>query len=242
MGLFDFRKKEVSVPKDSDTKLSLEKHKLTLDKVVVALSKSGVDLSKHTARVALAMDYSGSMRHLFRNGNVQDTITRLLPLALRFDDNGKLESWLFSNDIEKIEPITKNNYKSYVTEEMLNANMSMSGTYYAPVLKDILHYYKVEKPSRDPAFIIFITDGANSDKKDTDEVIRELSKENVFVQFIGIGNESFSYLKKLDDLNGREKDNTGFISIRDISKMDDQELYKELLRQYKDWLNSEAGF
>ena len=59
----------------------------------------------------------------------------------------------------------------------------------------------------------------------------------MFVQFVGIGEESFSYLRKLDDLDGRECDNTGFISVKDMNKMNDNDLYTELLRQYKDWLN-----
>lgn len=53
------------------------------------------------------MDYSGSMSNLFRNGSVQETVSRLLPIALRFDDNGELESWLFSNGSERLAAVTK---------------------------------------------------------------------------------------------------------------------------------------
>ena len=59
----------------------------------------------------------------------------------------------------------------------------------------------------------------------------------MFVQFVGIGNENFNFLKKLDDLSGRKTDNTGFIRVKDMSKLSDEELYTEMLRQYKDWLN-----
>lgn len=55
---------------------------------------------------------------------------------------------------------------------------------------------------------------------------------------IGIGDDNFSYLKKLDKLDGREADNTGFTSVEDMDKMTDEELYTEILRQYKDWLNN----
>jgi hypothetical protein len=58
------------------------------------------------------------------------------------------------------------------------------------------------------------------------------------VQFVGIGNgSSFKYLKSLDDMPGRKHDNTGFIAVKDMNKMDDQQLYTEMLRQYNDWLN-----
>ena len=240
MGLFNkiFQKKENTkdIMEVKTSGVNLKKSTDNLDKVLVNLSKtSKIDLSKHTARVALAMDYSGSMSSLFNDGSVQDVITRLLPIALRFDDNGELESWLFSNKKEMLKPVTINNYKDYVNKVMKNANMSMGGTNYAPVLKDIAKYYK--KKSDIPAFIIFITDGENSDTADTNEIVRELSKYNLFVQFVGIGNEHFRYLKSLDNLNERVCDNTGFIKVSDMSCMSDEKLYTELLRQYKDWLN-----
>ena len=219
--------------------INLSKSKDNLDKVLVNLSKEGkVNLSKHIARVALAMDYSGSMDGLFMSGAVQNTITRLLPIALRFDDNGELESWLFSNGKKKLKPVTINNYESYVESVMMKSGMNMGGTEYAPVLKDIVKYYIKSDLSNSPAFLIFITDGANSDRGETDKIIKELSEYNMFVQFVGIGNESFNYLRSLDDMPGRKCDNTGFISVKDMEKMNDQELYTKLIRQYKDWLNN----
>ena len=38
-------------------------------------------------------------------------------------------------------------------------------------------------------------------------------------------------------MEGRVHDNTGFTAVKDMNKMTDGELYTELLRQYKDWLN-----
>ena len=184
------------------------------------------------------MDYSGSMSSLFNNGSVQDVITRLLPISLKFDDNGELESWLFSNDQERLDPVTINNYKNYVKKVMMNANMGMGGTNYAPVLKDIVKYYKDIEPSEVPAFIIFITDGENWDTSETNKIVKELSNYNMFVQFIGIGDEDFKYLKSLDDMKGRKHDNTGFTAVEDMNHMTDEELYTEILRQYKDWLNT----
>ena len=198
---------------------------------------SKIDMTKHVARVALAMDYSGSMDRLYYNGSVQNVIIRLLPIALKFDDNGELESWLFSNQEERLPAVNVNNYENYVQKVMMKARMSMGGTNYAPVLKDMVKYYKDIEPSSVPAFIIFITDGENFDKAETNKIIKELSNYNIFVQFIGIGNESFTYLKSLDNMEGRVHDNTGFTTVKDMNKMTDGELYTELLRQYKDWLN-----
>lgn len=218
--------------------IDMSKHQENLNKVVIDMSKgSKIDMSKHTARVALAMDYSGSMSELYEFGEVQKAITRLLPIALKFDDNGELETWLFSNNYKMLDTMTIKNYDGYVKKVMRRSGIIMGGTSYSPVLEDIVEYYKDKHPSDIPAFVMFITDGENNDHRDTESIIRELSNYNMFVQFVGIGDENFNFLEKLDDLTGRKTDNTGFIKVEDINKMTDEELYTEMLRQYKDWLN-----
>lgn len=230
--------KEDTPEVETHNDININESKENLNKVLVNLSKeSKVDLTKHIARVALAMDYSRSMSEVFHDGSLQRTISRLLPIALKFDDNGKLESWLFSNGYKSLVAVSKSNYEKYVENVMLESGMSMGGTEYAPVLRDIVRYYKDVEPSGTPAFIIFITDGENEDKLRTNEIILELSKYNIFVQFIGIGREKFEYLKRLDNLNGRKHDNTGFTAVEDMDKLNDEQLYTEILRQYKDWLN-----
>lgn len=223
---------------EADT-FTIDMSKEHLNNVLIDMSKgSKIDMTKHVARVALVMDYSGSMDELFDNGSVQKTVSRLLPIALRFDDNGELESWLFSDDCEQLKSVTEKNYLNYVKKVMKKSGMYMGGTEYAPVLNEVVTYYKDVYPSDVPAFVIFITDGDNGDPYETDKIIRELSKYNIFVQFIGIGRRRFNYLKKLDDLDGRDADNTGFTAVEDMDKMTDEELYTEILRQYKDWLNN----
>lgn len=239
MGLFGkiFGKENTPVV-ETHNDININEAKENLNKVLVNLSKeSKVDLTKHTARVALATDYSGSMSGVFDNGSLQRTVSRLLPIALKFDDNGGLESWLFSNGYKSLAVVAENNYKNYVKNVMQKSGMSMGGTEYAPVLRDMVRYYKDVEPSATPAFIIFITDGENEDKSRTDEIILELSKYNIFVQFIGIGREKFEYLKRLDNLKGRKHDNTGFTAVEDMDKLNDEQLYTEILRQYKDWLD-----
>ena len=230
---------QVATPTSSNSMvIDMSKSKENLNKVLIDMSKNAkIDMTKHKARVALAMDYSGSMDSLFRNGSVQKTVSRLLPIALKFDDNGELESWLFSNDFKRLKAVNESNFGNYVKNVMEKSGMWMGGTQYAPVLEDIVHYYKDLEPSTTPSFIIFITDGENMDHDKTDRIVRELSNYNMFVQFVGIGSERFNYLQSLDNLSGRKHDNTGFIAVRDMTKMDDGQLYTEILRQYKEWLN-----
>lgn len=237
-GLFG-KSEETKETSKAAVTIDMSKSKENLNTVLIDMSKSTkVDMTKHRARVGLAMDYSGSMDHLFDNGSVQKTVSRLLPIALKFDDNGELESWLFSDDFRKLEPVNERNYEDYVKKVMKKSGMYMGGTKYSPVLEDIVHFYKDLEPSEVPSFVIFVTDGENWDPDRTTEIIRELSNYNMFVQFVGIGNERFSYLRALDNLPGRQHDNTGFISVQDMNEMTDEELYTVILRQYKDWLNN----
>lgn len=230
----DFTKK---IP-DTAAGISLKKNVVNLDKCLINLSKTkGVDMGTHRAKVAAVIDFSGSMRSLYKNGAVQRTLNRLVPLGLRFDDNGELDVWIFHDGYKRLDGMELSNFETYVNEVIMGSGERFGMTSYSPVLKDVMRKYIDEEPSSYPAFVIFITDGSNDDKRKTDEVIRLSSKYNMFVQFVGLGNDdAFTYLKKLDDLTGRVVDNTGFIEVSDFDKLTDDELYNKLLEQYIDWL------
>lgn len=227
--------------------VELKKSFVNLEKTVVDLSKeSKIDLDAHTAKVCVCMDYSGSMDEMYRSGKVQKVLNRLVPLALKFDDNGELDIILFQNNCKEFPAITLENYSDYVEKIILSSKYDMGGTEYAPAIKQLIKNYgkpkglssMFKKGSSDPAFVIFITDGANFDESETDEAIRNSAEENIFIQFVGIGSSSFKYLEKLDDLDGRKCDNTGFIKVKDFNKLSDEEVYKQLLSQYPEWLKS----
>lgn len=239
----------------SKDKSNLEKHVISLSKTVVNLSKkSGVDLGSTSAKVVVVLDYSGSMSELYKNGTVQRTINRLVPLGLTFDDNGTIDVYLFSNDYKKIDDLNLTNYESYVGNVVMKSGFSMGGTSYAPVLRSIITGNSkttggflgigkrtvIDAPivdDGDPTFILFITDGENADKTEADKIIKQSSEMNVFIQFIGIGNEKFKYLMALDDMPGRKRDNTGFSKMKDLDKVGDDELYTNVLEQFSGWLN-----
>lgn len=221
-------------------KIDMSKHTENLNTVLIDMSKGSnkIDMTKHVAKVAVVEDYTGSMSGMYRNGTVQEVTNRLLPIALKFDDNGEMESWIFSNNYKKLAPVTANNCEGYVENVIMRSGMYMGSTYYAPVLNDVVKFYK-HNTSNIPVLVIFITDGDNFDQHETDAIVRELSNYNMFVQFVGIGTQSnFEYLRKLDNLSGRKCDNTGFLLARDLVKMDDARLYTELLRPYNEWLNN----
>lgn len=242
----------ISLSKD---KVKLEKHVVSLSKCVVSLSKNlRIDLGATRAKVVVVLDYSGSMTTLYRNGTVQSTLDRLVPLGLTFDDNGEIDVFLFETGFRRFEAMDLSNYSDYVTNIINKSGYSMGGTNYAPVLTAILEGYNERQgglfgigsrsnfvppivDNGDPTFILFITDGDNADKIYTDRVIRKASEMNVFIQFIGIGSGRFEYLMSLDDMTGRKRDNTGFSSMLDLSRASDDVLYTNILTQFSAWLN-----
>lgn len=221
--------------------IDLKKHVVNLDKCIVDLSKkSGIQLGGHRARVALVLDFSGSMRPLYRDGSVQKTLSRIIPLGLQFDDNGEVDVWLFHGGYRRMEGMNIANFDRYVTDVIDRSGERMGSTSYAPVLRDVYRKYITEEPNNMPAFVIFITDGSNDDRRNTDDIIRKTSEKNIFIQFIGQDvsrHERFEYLHKLDDLSGRPVDNTGFFNVADLNQLSDNEIYNQLLEQYVDWLN-----
>lgn len=222
----------------TSAKVILTKAEEGLNRSIVRLKKdTGVNLEKHKARVFVVIDRSGSMKTLYNNGSVQKVITRLLPLALKFDDNGELEVYIFNGQCNQMPSVDIHNYEHYVKKQILGKGyFPCGGTCYAPVINKTVLEYNDGSPY--PAFGIFITDGENADRQETDSAIRRSSKYEIFYQFIGIGDERFNYLQKLDDLDGREVDNTAFIKVSDFDSMNDDQLYDKLLEQYPQWLNT----
>lgn len=219
---------------DSLTQLNLRKDMISS----ICLEKK--ELNGLTARVAIVMDYSASMRHFYKDGTVQNILDRLLPVAMQFDDNGEMEVWLFSDSYKRLENISLNNYYEYINNENILRKYEMGGTRYSPVIKDVLCKYTKEEKSNLPTLILFITDGDNydSDKLKTTQAITKASKCPVFWQFIGVGDESFDYLESLDEMEGRYVDNANFFSVNDLNEISDEELYNRLLKEYPLWIST----
>lgn len=218
----------------------------------VSLRKSVVDLSKKArvelqkkglgetkSKVVLVLDISKSMNQLFKSGVVQKLIERILALALNFDDDGNIDIMLFGTNAYQLPSVSLNDLEGYVEREVLAHYKIIEATKYATALKLIQGKYQGNQS--DPVFVIFVTDGNNSDKQESTALITSLSRESIFFQFVGIGKEEFPYLKKLDELQNRFLDNAGFMNIDDISSIDDSALYERLLNEYPEWLENAAS-
>lgn len=220
------------------TSVSLRKEdavkQLNLRKETFEISLRKKEMEHVFARVAVAMDDSGSMKNMYNKGTVQSVLERLLPVALKFDDNAELDMWLFANSFKRLPSITEEDFYDYVNNEVIH-RASWGGTNYAPIIKDIVKKYGKEEPSDVPTFVLFLTDGENFDEYEAEKAISEASRHNIFFQFIGLGNENFRFLKKLDEMDGRYIDNANFFAIRNINAISDTELYDLLLQEYPLW-------
>ncbi len=211
--------------------IQLDLRKQEVEQVVMGIPQ----LSNIISRVALVLDFSGSMDRLYENGTVQSVIERIMPIAMQFDDNQELDLWIFENGYKRIGGVTKQNF--YGLARQIYDKYRMGGTYYAPVMYDIKKKYVDEEPAQIANYVIFITDGNNSDKADAKKAITEISNYPIFWQFIGIGGARFEFLEKLDEMDGRYVDNANFFPIHDINSMEDRELYTKLFAEYPSWLS-----
>jgi len=228
--------------------INLEKINLRKDKVINL--KKELNLPDKS-QVVLALDFSASMNSLYINGSVQELTERLLPLGLAFDDNQEVDFYLFHHGVIKLsETLNLNNIDGYINKKVLN-KYDMGSTNYSPVLNKILDDYAISKtsggffgfggtkqyqPLKIPVYVIFITDGNNGDKSETISVMKELAKAGIFIQFVGIGNETFSFLQRLDDMNDRVIDNADFFKVNNLSNKTDDELYRLLLNEYPSFI------
>lgn len=210
---------------ESFEKINLRKEEIKR----VCLKKS--NSNSLTARVALVLDYSGSMRTLYENGTVQSVVEKMLPIAMTFDDNGEMEVWIFENNFVRLPNVSLDNYYGYVNNEIVG-KYEMGGTKYAPVMMDIYSRYIMEEPAKIPNYVIFITDGDNADHGNTSSAVKVLSEYPIFFQFVGIGQEKFYYLETLDDMQNRYVDNANFFKVEDVNNI----TYEQLLNEYPEWI------
>lgn len=199
----------------------------------LCLEKSALN---QKVRVAAVLDFSGSMESRYESGEVQAALERLFPIAIQFDDNGEMEVWIFENGFHRLPNMTMDNYYGYVQREILDKKYYMGGTKYAPVMRDVLKRYYEEEPASIPNFVLYVTDGNNSDRDDAIITMREASYYSTFWQYIGIGKAEFVFLKALDDLDGRLVDNANFFAFNSLIEGSDSDLYEKLMQEFPKWL------
>lgn len=213
----------------------------------VSLTKRG--LGEHTARVALVLDISASMRRLYDKGAVQRLAERVLSLGLRFDDDGEVDVFLFGAQAHHLpQGLGLQGYQQFV-DRVLREYPLEYGTQYGAAISSLRRHYfgsaghrSAPHRERVPVYAMFVTDGAPGDRRGAEEQVTAASFEPLFFQFMGIGKaSSFAFLQNLDDLHGRFTDNADFFSVTPdellgADPIPDDALFERMMTEYPDWL------
>ena len=231
MSLFDVFKKKEKPTDEALEKVDLAKRVNLAKEEVHKICLEKKPLNGLKARVGLVLDYSGSMSELYADGTVQRVIEQIIPLAMNFDDNGNMEVWIFENHFRRLPDVHISNLYGYVDREIISKKFPMGGTSYSPVMEDVMGTYDDSLPS----YVLFITDGDNSDHSATTNIIRRASNKPIFWQFVGLGYGTFRFLKGLDDMEGRFVDNADFFAVTEADKI----TYRDLLNEFPGWLENE---
>jgi len=205
----------------------------------VSLSKSGLDGRR--AAVYLVLDHSASMSRLYRNGAVQRLAEQSLALSANLDDDGTVPVVLFNDRSYEAQDVEISEHTGAVERVRKACGAKFGGTNFAPAMRTVLEHYQGCGAS-DPAFVIFQTDGAAADQRNVRKLLQESSGLPVFWQFVGFGEPDarmFSFLRTLENLDGRTVGNTGFCATgKNPTALSDADLYARLLSGYPAWITA----
>ncbi|MET7657202.1 MULTISPECIES: VWA domain-containing protein [unclassified Streptomyces] len=228
--------------------ISLTKVQETAPALVNLYKSAGVSLTKHgldgqRAAVYLVVDYSGSMKPYYQDGSVQALADRVLGLSAHLDDDGRVPVVFFSTDVDAVTDIALADHQGRV-DRIVAGLGHMGKTSYHLAMDAVIDHY-LDSGSKDPALVVFQTDGGPINKLAAERYLCKASTLPLFWQFIGFGDrgsKQFDFLRKLDELPvpaKRAVDNAGFFHAgSDPRKVSDGELYDRLVREFPQWLSA----
>ena len=200
---------------------------------VVADGQGGV-------KVRLVLDHSGSMHPWYRAGAVQRLTEQVLALAAALDDDGMIEVWYFSDNVSRVytlslRPGTPEYYEGWVDRTHEREPWGMTN-YVAPI--NATARYRREYSETEPSLVIFQTDGGPNSRRAASEALRAVSGEDVFYAFIVFGDEksdAADYMRSLDTLDGRTRDNASAYIAGDLhtyGTVPDADVYDGVLKEF----------
>ncbi|MFG3658948.1 vWA domain-containing protein [Streptomyces sp. NPDC047706] len=205
----------------------------------VSLTKHGLDGQR--AAVYLVVDYSGSMKPYYRDGSVQALADRVLGLSAHLDDDGRVPVVFFSTDVDAVTDIALADHEGRI-ERIVAGLGHMGRTSYHLAMDAVIDHY-VDSGSREPALVVFQTDGGPVNKLAAEKFLCKAATLPLFWQFVGFGDpdsKQFDFLRRLDELpvpDRRVVDNAGFFHAgQDPRQVSDAELYDRLVSEFPQWL------
>lgn len=222
------------------------------------ISLKKVNLQQHKAQVALCLDISGSMIALYNSGKMQQFAERILALGCQFDDDGSIDLFLFGQNAHHAGEMTLDNFSDCIENVRKRFRFEAATNYGKAIAKVQEFYYprpqqpqqgffqRLTQPSsatppepiagQTPVYVMFVTDGAATDRAKAEAELTVASYAPIFWQFMAIGRSGFDFLEELDDLQARFLDNADFFSVRDPLETPDNELYDLLMTEYPSWV------
>ncbi|WP_007518211.1 MULTISPECIES: VWA domain-containing protein [Pseudofrankia] len=253
------------LPATGDPRIDMRK-RLDLRKKTVQtiLAKQGI--AGRQARVALALDASGSMRGLYKAGTVARVVERVAAVAATMDDDGTLDVWSYATEPLALPPLRVDYLADWIPlyVRMRKATTGQGGAdatlareqaaraagWPIPnwdgiggqneeqkVMALIVEHFR-RLPSPPPALVLVLTDGGLYRDRLIADLLRRAADLPIFWQFIGVGKARYGILEKLDTLSGRLVDNAGFFAVDDLDAIDDETLYRRMLGEFPAWLSS----
>jgi len=226
-----FTKGEEKLPVDMRKNLNLRKEKVAL--VLTKHRMTGL-----RARVVVVLDVSGSTSSLYRKGVFSRAVERVAPVAAQVDDGAEMQAWAMGGRAERLEDITIGELPQWLERYTAKRYTEAEGWNNEKAAIEDVARYVAKEPLDYPTFVLFFHDGGVTDNKGTEKALRAVEGEPIFWQFIGIGRSNYGILEKLDTLDGRQHDNTGFFALDDLDAVDDAELYDRILQEFPSWMRS----
>jgi len=210
-------------------------------KCFISLEKN--NLGDVVAIVILVLDASGSMRWQYSTegrqiSDVQKVINRIVPLALKFDNNQSLDVLAFADKTAILNPITLKNVNNYTINEWNGWQHWMSKLNSAINNEPVTMRYIIDnyRDSKLPVYVAFISDGGIDKDAEIKKLLIESSKLPIFWQFIGVGGSNYGILEQFDTLKGRYIDNANFFSVDRIDSISNETLYNLLGQEFPLWI------
>ncbi len=164
--------------------------------------------------VVVTVDRSGSMENRYRSGCVQQIVELALSTALVLDDDGIIPTSFFESSVTAEAEANINNITGFVHAQ--TKRLGWGSTNYAAAIDWIARHAPTGRPIA-PLLALFVTDGAPDSEHQAECALRRTCALPCFIQFIGVGKDDFSFLRRLDNLPGRTIDNAGFYRADDIT-------------------------
>ncbi|WP_079074763.1 VWA domain-containing protein [Streptomyces atriruber] len=227
-------KKSVPAPAASGPAINLSEVPAGLVSVTksaaVSLEKSG--LTGQRAAVYLVLDHSGSMVPFYQDGSVQRLAEQALGLSANLDDDGVVPLVYFGSYVEHLTDVELSSHQGAVSRS--HGAVHWGSTNYAAAINYVVEAHGAAGA---PALVIFQTDGEPDSREQVETALRSASEWPLFFAFVGFGPErNMRFLKKLDNLKGRQVDNASFFHAADPHSVSDAALYDGITHEYAGWL------